>query len=328
MSNKNNPLVSVIIPTFNRGFVVFKSIESVLNQSYKNIQCIVVDDGSTDDTVTKIQPYLDRIEYYYQPNQGQGSARNLGLNYAMGEFIATLDSDDEWFPDFISNHLEQMLAYDLTLTFSNYDVYNAEYGRMSQIQRMKPYLDTNNINKWHIIEGSVFRDLIVPGVIIPSSGVLKRRSALTYGWDTQVKVADDWMLQLEIAMIQPIKVGFTFEKNWKKGHFGDNISLSDISEKKRLGKHFSDVHTDLLHIIHVFGGRLNGNERFFLKRKLVNLKLEWLIWRTKKRKPILFGFPEFYRKLTFIGICYLVYALMYRMVQTVFHKKIKLKVSK
>ncbi len=328
MSNKNYPLVSVIIPTFNRGFVVFKSIESVLNQSYKNIQCIVVDDGSTDDTVIKIQPYLDRIEYYYQPNQGQGSARNLGLSYAKGEFIATLDSDDEWFPDFISNHLEQMLKHDLTLTFSNYDVNNSEHGRMSQIQRMKPYLDPNNINQWHIIEGGVFRDLILPGVIIPSSGVLKRRSALAYGWDTQVKIADDWMLQLEIAMIQPIKAGFTFEKNWKKGHFGDNISLSDLSESKRLGKHFRDVYSDLLYVIKVFGGRLNGSEKSLLKRKLVNFKLEWLIWRIKKRKPLLFGFPEFYSQLSVAAVCYLFYVLIRRFFQIILKKRIKLKVSK
>jgi glycosyltransferase involved in cell wall biosynthesis len=327
MSNTNYPLVSVIIPTFNRGFVVFKSIESVLNQRYKNIQCIVIDDGSTDDTTTRIQPYLDRIEYYYQPNQGQGSARNLGLHYSKGEFIATLDSDDEWFPDFISSHLDQMLKHNLTLTFSNYDVYNVKHGRMSQIERVKSYLDPINLNQWHIIDGSVFRDLIVPGVIIPSSGVLKRRSALSYGWDTQVKIADDWMLQLEIAMIQPIKVGFTFERNWKKGHFGDNISLSDLSENKRLGKHFRDVHSDLLYVIQVFGGRLNGNEKLFLKMKLVNFKLEWLIWRVKKRKPIIFGFPEFYTKLSVAGICYLFYVLMRRFFQIILKKKIKLRVS-
>jgi glycosyltransferase involved in cell wall biosynthesis len=314
MLNEKYPLVTVIIPTFNRGFVVFKSIDSVLNQSYKNIQCIVIDDGSSDDTKIKIQPYLDRVEYYYQDNQGQGSARNLGLQYAKGEFIATLDSDDEWMPDFITTHLEQMLIHDLTLTFSNYEVYNAKFGRMSQIERMKPYLDSLNLNQWHIVDGSVFRDLVVPGVIIPSSGVLKRRSALTYGWDTNVKIADDWMLQLEIAMNADIKVGFTFEENWIKGHFGDNISLTDVSEKNRMERHYKNVHSDLLYVIQTFSNRWKLKEGNYLMKKLINFKLEWLIWRLKNKKPFLTGFSEFKIGMTIYGVFYFTYVLIRRII--------------
>ncbi len=314
MQNEKHPLVTVIIPTFNRGFVVFKSIDSVLNQTYKNIQCIVVDDGSSDDTKDKIRPYLDKIEYYYQENQGQGSARNLGLKYAKGEFIATLDSDDEWMPDFISSHLEQMQTHNLTITFSNYEVYNAQFGRMSQIERMKPYLDPSNLDQWHIINGSVFRDLVVPGVIIPSSGVLKRRSALTYGWDTQVKIADDWMLQLEIAMMESIKVGFSFKTNWIKGHFGDNISLTDVSEKNRMKIHFKNVHSDLLYVVQIFSNRWKPKERTYLMKKLINFKLEWLIWLLKNKKSFYTEHKEFYSGMSVAGIFYFFYVLIRRFI--------------
>lgn len=314
MRNEKYPLVTVIIPTFNRGFVVFKSIDSVLNQSYKNIQCIVVDDGSTDDTKLKIQPYLDRVEYYYQHNQGQGSARNLGLQYAKGEFIATLDSDDEWLPDFISTHIEQMLFHDLTLTFSNYDVYNAKFGRMSQIERIKPYLDPLNLNQWHIIDGSIFRDLIVPGVIIPSSGVLKRRSALTYGWDTNVKIADDWMLQLEVAMMHPIKVGFTFEKNWTKGHFGDNISWLNEVDFYRMELQFVHVQRDLLYVISKFNSKLTKIEKRKLFKKFINIKVNWLIWRFKKKRIFRSEFSEFYLGMSVSRVFYFTYVLIRRII--------------
>lgn len=318
MLEENYPLVTVIIPTFNRGFVLFKSIESVLNQTYKNIQCIVIDDGSSDDTKIKIQPYLDRVEYYYQGNQGQGSARNLGLKYAKGEFIATLDSDDEWMPDFITTHLEQMQIHDLTLTFSNYEVYNAKYGRMSQIERMKPYLDPLNLNQWHIVDGSVFRDLVVPGVIIPSSGVLKRRSALTYGWDTQVKIADDWMLQLEIAMKADIKVGFTFEKNWIKGHFGDNISWLHEVDFNRMELQFVNVQRDLIHVISKVKSKLTIIEKRNLYKKLINIKVSWLIWRLKNKKSFPTEFKEFYVGMSVSGLFYFIYVLIRRTLFVVF----------
>ena len=323
MLEENYPLVTVIIPTFNRGFVLFKSIDSVLNQTYKNIQCIVVDDGSSDETKDKIRPYLDKIEYYYQENQGQGSARNLGLKYAKGEFIATLDSDDEWMPDFISSHLEQMQTHNLTITFSNYEVYNAQFGRMSQIERMKPYLDPSNLDQWHIINGSVFRDLVVPGVIIPSSGVLKRRSALTYGWDTQVKIADDWMLQLEIAMMESIKVGFSFKTNWMKGHFGDNISWLNDVDFKTMELQFVNIQKDLIYVINRFHSKLSNTERNKLKNKLINIKVNWFIWKLKNIKNDQFNFLECFAGMSILGLLNFFYVLIRRFILIVLKRNKK-----
>jgi glycosyltransferase involved in cell wall biosynthesis len=91
--------VSVVIPTYNRAGFVPEAIESVLSQSYRNFEVIVVDDGSTDNTSEVLEPYHDRIRLIQQTNSGVSSARNRGLNEAEGEWVAFLDSDDLWRPD-------------------------------------------------------------------------------------------------------------------------------------------------------------------------------------------------------------------------------------
>lgn len=91
-------LVSVLIPTFNRAYILGKTIESVLAQTYQPLEIIVVDDGSTDDTRALVETFDSRVHYIYQENAGLAAARNTGLKAARGEFIAFQDSDDLWLP--------------------------------------------------------------------------------------------------------------------------------------------------------------------------------------------------------------------------------------
>lgn len=99
--NHNNykPLVSVIIPTFNRADVILTAINSVCKQSYENIEIIVIDDGSTDNTKDLLDSSDLPIKYYYQSNQGVSTARNKAISKSKGELIAFLDSDDTWRPE-------------------------------------------------------------------------------------------------------------------------------------------------------------------------------------------------------------------------------------
>ena len=95
-----NPKVSVVIPTYNRAATVRKGIESVLAQTVTDLEVIVVDDGSSDDTQKILgETFGDRIRYYAQPNKGASVARNKGITEARGEWIAFLDSDDLWEKD-------------------------------------------------------------------------------------------------------------------------------------------------------------------------------------------------------------------------------------
>ncbi len=94
----NLPLVSAIIPCYNYGRYVTQAVESALAQTYPNMEVIVVDDGSTDDTRRRLEPYFARIRYIYQENRGASAARNTGIRHARGEWIAPLDADDYWHP--------------------------------------------------------------------------------------------------------------------------------------------------------------------------------------------------------------------------------------
>src|SRR5437764_10734914 len=91
-------LVSVVIPSYNRAYIVGQAIESALQQTHRPVEVLVADDGSTDDTRRVVEGYGPPVRYFYQPNAGVSAARNLGLRHARGEFIALLDSDDRWLP--------------------------------------------------------------------------------------------------------------------------------------------------------------------------------------------------------------------------------------
>jgi len=107
MADKN-PLVSVVIPTYNRADKIDRSLTSVLNQTYENLEVVVVDDGSTDNTEEVIRSYEDtRVHYIgHEENKGATAARNTGIEAAKGEFIAFQDSDDEWHPKKIEKQVE------------------------------------------------------------------------------------------------------------------------------------------------------------------------------------------------------------------------------
>lgn len=93
------PLISVIIPSYNSARFVTEAVESALSQTYRPIEVIVVDDGSTDETPAIVAPFENRIRYIRQENRGLAGARNRGIQEARGEFIAFLDADDRWMPE-------------------------------------------------------------------------------------------------------------------------------------------------------------------------------------------------------------------------------------
>ena len=105
-----HPLVTVIIPVYNRAFTIRRAIDSVLDQSYKELELIIVDDCSLDNTVQIVKSYRDkRINLICLPkNCGANTARNTGLRAAKGEYIAFQDSDDEWFKEKLEIQIEYM----------------------------------------------------------------------------------------------------------------------------------------------------------------------------------------------------------------------------
>src|SRR5690349_21108150 len=103
------PAVSIIIPTYNRRELVCEAIASVLAQSLKDFELIVVDDGSEDGTAEAVREFAD-VRYIWQLNRGVSAARNLGVTFSTGEWIAFLDSDDLWQPRKLEQQVKFFLA--------------------------------------------------------------------------------------------------------------------------------------------------------------------------------------------------------------------------
>lgn len=102
----SEPLVSVVIATYNAGRYLPETLDSVLAQTHRPIEIIVVDDGSSDDTARRVEPYLSSITFTRQEHGGLASARNAGLRMASGDYIALLDADDLWLPEKLAVQLE------------------------------------------------------------------------------------------------------------------------------------------------------------------------------------------------------------------------------
>jgi glycosyltransferase involved in cell wall biosynthesis len=187
-------LVSVVIPTYNTSNFLIKAIQSVINQTYKNWELIIVDDGSTDQTrqiVEEFQKKDSRIKYFFQNNKGQGAARNLGIKNTSGNYIAFLDSDDEFF----ENKLERVISYfekDKNIGFIYTDaIIIGDYlykKRMSEI--VTPY------------SGKIYTKLLFNNFITTSTVVVKREVLQNCGLFDESNLLrnfEDYDLWLRIA---------------------------------------------------------------------------------------------------------------------------------
>lgn len=99
---ENSRLISIIIPVYNREHYLAEAIESVLAQTYRPIEIIVVDDGSTDGTADVARRFSETVRYFYQTNSGCGASRNTGIKKGVGSFLSFLDSDDLWVEEKLS----------------------------------------------------------------------------------------------------------------------------------------------------------------------------------------------------------------------------------
>ncbi|MNK02964.1 Hyaluronan synthase [compost metagenome] len=219
-------LVTIIIPTYNRATKISDAIQSALNQTYQHTQIIVIDDGSTDNTFELLKKY-PRIEYYYKENGGQASARNLGLKNAKGSIIASLDSDDIWYPDFLSKCVEKLETEQLDFVFSNWDQ-EAKEGNSWDFLINDPFLRPyfkKKVGYWVNLEYGETRDLYLKACPSPSSSVVIRKSSIVAGWDEKIKIGDDWCMYLDVILSKECRIAFTLEKLWHKRV--DDINIYD-----------------------------------------------------------------------------------------------------
>ena len=191
-----NPAVSVIIPTFNRAEMVLNAIHSIQNQTFQDIEIIVIDDGSTDNTASVLSSLVknNEIVYFHQANAGSSAARNQGITIARGKFIAFLDSDDHFLPEKIKkqvNYLEENPHIGLVHCWSHkYGLDGKDFGLRN----------TSWFNGWIYPQILSYWDIL----ITPSMVVVPAKICLEAGgFDIQFDHAEDLDLWRRIARKYP-----------------------------------------------------------------------------------------------------------------------------
>lgn len=140
-------MISVVIPLYNKAKSINLAINTVLKQSYQDFEIIVVNDGSTDDSVAKVEKITDsRIRLIHQTNAGVSAARNRGIYEAKGEYVALLDADDEWHPDYLSTQMQLAEKYpDCNVFAVNYQFCDVNGNISTTIIRNIPFSDNSGI---------------------------------------------------------------------------------------------------------------------------------------------------------------------------------------
>lgn len=217
--------VSVVIPTYNRAHVVCRAIDSVLNQTYRPFEIIVVDDGSNDNTKQILRTYGTRIKYKYRENSGKpGIARNTGLKYARGNWIAFLDSDDVWLPNKLELQviLVERANVELGLVFSAYE----KVKKRNEITRPTAFIDRDSkgLAFGFLKEGIVFKRqlfhyyLLLKNPIHTSTVIVNRKLIDSVGaFDPYLTIVEDrdlWIRcskQMHVGFIPRILCKYCFE---------------------------------------------------------------------------------------------------------------------
>ncbi|SPF40178.1 Glycosyl transferase family 2 [Candidatus Sulfotelmatobacter kueseliae] len=196
----NEPLVSVIIPTYNRAEVICETIENIFQQTYPNLELIVVDDGSTDDTPSVLRSYGNRIRWAAQENAGPSAARNRGISMAKGEVIAFQDSDDAWHPTKIERQVSllQRGGESVVCCLCNCNV--ERDGRVVHSFETAPIYPPIEEGMWLNVT-----EVLATRCVLFNQAVAVRRKALVRvgGFDESFRLMEDMELALRLSLEGP-----------------------------------------------------------------------------------------------------------------------------
>ena len=190
---QSTPLISVIMPAYNRAALIGGAVDSVLAQTWPNVELIVVDDGSSDNTVQVLEQYTDRITLIRQENAGPSAARNKGLAAANGEYIAFLDSDDYWYPETLATLAAYLLDHpNVDMVCGGWD-YIDEQGQVIQ-ESVNPKVHETDIRV-------DFFGALVLGNLFPIHSLLLRQHCFDRAgfFDPELHAMEDWDLWLRMA---------------------------------------------------------------------------------------------------------------------------------
>jgi glycosyltransferase involved in cell wall biosynthesis len=232
------PRVSVVIPFYNRVAFLAEAIESVLAQTYSDWELILVNDGSTDDSISIAKRYVaaspGRIHYLEHPggkNRGRSASRNLGIKTSRGQYVAHLDSDDVWTTTKLEEQVEILDQHStVAMTFAPMRVWcswDPHRPRPDYIQRL-------TFEPGCIISPPDFVPLILTGENDPA-GYLMRRSVFDEvgGYD-EIEMCEDWALYIKIALKYPIHVARDYNYSYRQH------SMQSCADLRSSGRFYSE----------------------------------------------------------------------------------------
>lgn len=230
----NQPLVSVIVPTYNRVYLFPKTIKSILDQDYQNIELLVVDDGSSDNTSDVIKENKDsRIIYIKKQNRGPASARNFGIKKAKGKYIAFCDDDDIFLP----GKLKRQIIFLEENSHLAFCYTNGIIVQNGERRRFLPKLTQNSLSKL-LFENS---QILTPSVVAKTK-IVKNLG----GFSESIRFCEDYDLWLRIAQKYPFdfidKIYVEITKNSKSisadeekmFRYGGYVKLKNLKRCQRL----------------------------------------------------------------------------------------------
>jgi glycosyltransferase involved in cell wall biosynthesis len=196
------PIFSIITPTYNRGYILWKTIQSVQRQSYPYWEMIIVDDGSTDETKKVVAEFQKdpRITYIAIPNGGVAHARNEGLKRAQGTYITYLDSDDTFYENCLATALEYFKKYpDTIFAIPNYnrrmELYDKDY-------KLIDFTEATSAQKVAVTLEDIYHWTVKSAY---GTGLFHTRKVVEDGicWDESIKLFDDWDFVLMLGEKYP-----------------------------------------------------------------------------------------------------------------------------
>ena len=207
------PKISVVIPLYNKGFIISETLNSVLAQTFTDFEIVIVNDGSTDNSFEIVSQYSDdRIRLYNQENKGVSKTRNAGIEYSKSELIAFLDADDYWHP----NHLEEL--YQLYIDFPNCGLYaNRYFMKISEENTIKTtyiqavYDNFRGILPDYFLASMQYRVGLTSAVAIP-----KKMVQGNFLFNPELNGQEDLELFTKIAIHKPVAITnkYTVEYNF------------------------------------------------------------------------------------------------------------------
>ena len=300
MIDEKQPLISIIVPCYNTEDYIEQCLDSLIHQSYKKLEIILVNDGSTDDTDAKIQPYLseDRIRYIIQENKGLSGARNTGLDIMKGEYVCFVDSDDFLHKDYVKTLYENLIKTDADISICDFLLYYDDAPVDIETLPVEETLDVKSRDEGMDCINTNYRYILAWNKLYKAHIFDNIRYPLG-------KLHEDEFVAHHI-LYKTNKSVFTSRKLYSYRQGRKDSIMSNITVKN-----FNDA-------VEAFDDRIKFYRKHKIKSKLRTIKVKWNYISEKYRNPTIQKDVEKYIKQNFID--FFIYAKVPLLRKLIFYK--------